>query len=150
MILPIQPCISDFKLPIYSSKGAAAFDIYSPDTFTLLKNETVLIPLGFAAAVPEGYQALLVTRSGTGTKKGLTLRNQVGIIDSDYRGEWMVKLALDNFKDLDETDEPILNIKKGDRIIQCTVIPVQQVDFVLTDSLSETVRGKGGLGSTGV
>lgn len=150
MILSFSPCIDNFQLPLYSSFGAAAFDIFSPENVTLMRNETVLLPLGFEAEVPENHVALLVTRSGNGCKQGLGLRNQVGVIDSDYRGEWMVKLTLDNFVDLDVKDTYSHQIKTGDRIVQCLIMPVVRPTFKIVDSLTSTVRNKGGIGSTGV
>lgn len=149
MIIEIKPLIENFQLPVYSSNGAAAFDVFSPTELTLIKNETSTLALGFAAAVPFGYVALLVTRSGNGANKGIILRNQVGVIDSDYRGEWKVKLCLDNFQDQENVNAFEYTIKPKDRIVQCLVVPVTQVSFQVTDELRETERNTGGFGSTG-
>lgn len=150
MLLPIKPCHPNFKLPVYSTSGAGAFDIFSPVDITLLRKETALVPLGFHAEVPPEYIALLVTRSGLGCKSGLGLRNQLGVIDSDYRGEWMAKLTLDDFVDhIPSNNSPCHTIKAGDKILQCLILPVHKPMFEIVTTLSPTVRGAGGFGSTG-
>lgn len=150
MQLPIKPCNDNFQLPVYSSLGAGAFDLFSPTGTTILKGESLLVKLGFQAKIPDGYVALLFTRSGLGCKMGIGLRNHVGVIDSDYRGEWMVKLAMDNFTDVDKPDPEGLQINIGDRIVQCLVVPVPRCTFKIVDALDETNRSDGGFGSTGV
>ena len=100
------------------------------------------IPLGLAFEIPPGYAMFIVPRSSTGLKTTLRQFNSIGVIDSDYRGE--VSALYDRFGIKDEY------IKKGDRIAQGFILPVAQVDFIEVDELSETERGTGGFGSTGV
>ena len=131
-------------LPSYQTEGAAGMDISACLTEDVILNpmERKLIPTGFAIAVPDGYAAYLYARSGLASKKGITLPNCVGVIDSDYRGE--VKVALVNL-----SDEPF-EIKNGDRIAQMVISPVIQAILVEKEELSETKRAGGGFGSTGV
>ncbi len=131
-------------LPKYQTEGAAGMDISAclDETVTLKPMERKLISTGFAVAVPEGYAAFLYARSGLASKKGITLPNCVGVIDSDYRGE--VKVALVNL-----SDEEFL-INDGDRIAQMVISPVNQAILIEEEELSETERAGGGFGSTGV
>ena len=131
-------------LPAYQTEGAAGMDVSAciDEDIALNPMERKLISTGFAIAVPDGYAAYLYARSGLASKKGITLPNCVGVIDSDYRGE--VKVALVNL-----SDEPF-EIKNGDRIAQMVISPVIQVALIEKDELSETKRAGGGFGSTGV
>lgn len=131
-------------LPKYQTEGAAGMDISAclDETVTLKPMERKLISTGFAIAVPDGYAAFLYARSGLASKKGITLPNCVGVIDSDYRGE--VKVALVNL-----SDEEFL-INDGDRIAQMVISPVNQAILIEEDELTETERAGGGFGSTGV
>ena len=140
----IKKLSEDAVLPAYQTEGAAGMDISACLTEDVILNpmERKLIPTGFAIAVPNGYAAYLYARSGLASKKGITLPNCVGVIDSDYRGE--VKVALVNL-----SDEPF-EIKNGDRIAQMVISPVIQAILVEKEELSETKRAGGGFGSTGV
>ena len=140
----IKKLSEDAVLPAYQTEGAAGMDISACLTEDVILNpmERKLIPTGFAIAVPDGYAAYLYARSGLASKKGITLPNCVGVIDSDYRGE--VKVALVNL-----SDEPF-EIKNGDRIAQMVISPVIQAILVEKEELSETKRAGGGFGSTGV
>ena len=95
-----------------------------------------------AIIVPEGYEIQVRPRSGLAAKNGVTVLNTPGTIDSDYRGE--IKVILINLGTADFT------INSGDRIAQMIIAPVMQASFTITDSLSETERGAGGFGSTGL
>lgn len=101
----------------------------------------VTIPTGITTEIPNGYFAAVFSRSGMGFKHNLRLSNSVGIIDADYRGEWMVKIYNDGYKDQ--------IIHHGDRIAQFTILPVLDVELTEVDSLESTERGAGGFGSTG-
>lgn len=130
--------------PFYASDGAAGLDlaacIDSPVTLKARSREK--IPTGIAIALPsKDYVALVYVRSSLGFKKGITLSNSVGVIDSDYRGEIFV--SLNNISDEDYTIMP------GERIAQLVVTPVVIPDIEITDELDETKRGDGGFGSTG-
>lgn len=101
---------------------------------------TAEIPLGIKTEIPEGYVALLLPRSGLGSR-GLVLRNTVGVIDSDYRGEWIAKVK-------NSSDNNVIELTKGDRICQAIIVPCN-LSVWEESNLSETVRGEGGFGSTG-
>lgn len=131
-------------LPTYGSEYAAGADLYAcnEEKIVIKPHETVLIKTGIALEIPEGYAGLIYARSGIATKRGLAPANKVGVIDADYRGEVMV--ALHNHSEVDGKIEPF------ERIAQLVVTPFLKVDFEETDELSDTVRGAGGFGSTGV
>jgi dUTP pyrophosphatase len=131
------------KMPQRGSTSAAGFDIYSANSepIVIKTRETIKIPTGFATEIPEGYFAAVFPRSGMATKLGLRLANCVAVIDSDYRGEWLVPLYNDS------SDERV--IEPGTRIAQFVVIPYIAPDLELTDNLKNTDRGVGGFGSTG-
>lgn len=131
-------------LPTYGSEYAAGADLYAcnEEKIVIKPHETVLIKTGIVLEIPEGYAGLIYARSGIATKRGLAPANKVGVIDADYRGEVMV--ALHNHSEVDGEIEPF------ERIAQLVVTPFLKVDFEETDELSDTVRGAGGFGSTGV
>lgn len=129
--------------PSYATEFAAGADLYNlknADT-VLLPGETKLIHTGIAMEIPEGYVGLIFARSGLATKRGLAPANKVGVIDSDYRGEIMV--ALHNHSAVEQ------KIDGGERIAQISIVPFLKAEFFEADELTETVRGKGGFGSTG-
>ena len=101
----------------------------------------VLIPLGFALELPEGYHAEIYPRSSVGLKTKIRVPNSIGIIDSDYRGE--VNLIC-------ETKEGSEWVSNGQRIAQMLIVKDSEVELKLSDELSETERGEGGFGSTGM
>ena len=100
-----------------------------------------MVPLGFAAEVPTGHVALLLPRSGAGAKHGVSLNNTVGVIDADYRGEWMACLRLKNHQPL--------TWEAGERLLQFVLVPVTTPELQIVDSLEDTDRGEGGFGHTG-
>lgn len=128
-------------MPTKGSDYAAGHDIYMPEAGKVFGAVASVIPLGFAAAVPEGFVALLLPRSGVGTKKGLELNNTCGVIDSDYRGEWKAAIRT--------KDGMPLSWEAGERLLQFLVLPIANVNLELVDELSDTVRGTGGFGSSG-
>lgn len=127
-------------MPTKGSDYAGAFDIYMPEAGHA-SHVATKYGLGFAAAVPENHVALILPRSSTGVKYGLELNNTCGVIDSDYRGEWIASLAT-------KTGE-IFAWKAGERLLQFLVVPVAQVVLQEVDNLEETRRGEGGFGSSG-
>lgn len=131
------------KVPSYGSEFAAGADIYAAldEAVTISPNETKLIPTGLAFEIPQGYAGFVYARSGLASKKGLAPANKVGVIDSDYRGEVMV--ALHNHGSVPQ------KVDSGERIAQMIIAPFITADFILSDELSDTVRGEGGFGSTG-
>ena len=141
-----MPLVKEFIKPEYKTEYSAGMDIYLQEDVTLVIGADNVIHLGFAAEVPEGYAAILLPRSSAGMK-GISLRNTAGVIDSDYRGEWIAHIVIDQNQDNALLDE--WHYKRGDRIIQCLIVPVKKVDIELTESVSVTARGDGGFGSTG-
>lgn len=144
--MKIMPLVKEFIKPEYKTEYSAGMDIYLQEDATLVIGADNVIHLGFAAEVPEGYAAILLPRSSAGMK-GISLRNTAGVIDSDYRGEWIAHIVIDQNQDNALLDE--WHYKRGDRIVQCLIVPVKKVDIELTESISVTARGDGGFGSTG-
>lgn len=133
----------DAKLPSYGSTGAAGADLYAwlEESVTLQPGETVFVTTGLSMEIPEGYVGLIYARSGLACKKGLAPANKVGVIDCDYRGEFIV--ALHNHGSCAQT------VCNGDRIAQLVITPIITPSFVEVDSLSDSERSFGGFGSTG-
>ena len=129
--------------PEYSTDGSLGMDLSAAldKPLTIKAGERALIPLGFAIQIPEGWGAFVFPRSGLSFKKGITMANCVGVIDTDYTGE--VKVSAINLSDKDYTINP------GDRVAQLVFLPVEKARFILADSLDDTERGAGGFGSTG-
>ena len=130
-------------LPTYGSTEAAGADLYAclENPVTILPGESAFIPTGIAMEIPRGYAGLAYARSGLACKRGLAPANKVGVIDSDYRGEFMI--VLHNHGNQPQT------IMHGERIAQLVITPVYTPGFTEVDELSDTNRGVGGFGSTG-
>lgn len=143
MKVNIKKLNKNAKIPNKGSEFSAGYDLYAclDESVNIKSNQTVKIPTGLAMEIPVGYAGMIFARSGLSTKKGLAPANKVGVCDSDYRGEYIV--ALHNHSDEDVIVNP------GERIAQLVIIPFLSVDFIETDELNDTVRGKGGFGSTG-
>ena len=129
--------------PTYGSEFSAGADLYACEgaDIVIASGETKLIHTGIAMEIPCGYVGLVYARSGLATKRGLAPANKVGVVDPDYRGEFMV--ALHNHTDEAKT------VEGGERVAQLVIVPFIQADFNVCDELSDTVRGAGGFGSTG-
>jgi dUTP pyrophosphatase len=134
------------ELPAYETKGAAGMDLRAAVDedvpLTLQPGSRALVPTGLIFEIPEGYEGQIRPRSGLALKHGLTCLNTPGTIDSDYRGE--VKVLLINLG-----EEPC-DITRGMRIAQMVIAPVVQLRVTEITERSETARGVGGFGSTGV
>lgn len=130
------------KVPTYATDGSACFDLYCAEVVEML-SDTITINTGIIAEIPEGYAMMVYSRSGHGFKSDTRLCNAVGVVDSDYRGEVMVKLRKDSMK----ATPPDLSV--GSRIAQAMLIPVTQVSFEVIDEVSESERGSFGFGSSG-
>ena len=130
-------------LPTYATAESAGADLYTlPGEDTVIPpHSTVLLHTGLAMELPVGYCGLIFARSGLATKRGLAPANKVGVVDSDYRGEWMV--ALHNHSDGEAV------VAGGERIAQMVIVPCMQAEFCGVDELGHTDRGAGGFGSTG-
>lgn len=142
MKVKIKKVHPDAIIPSYATEGSACLDIHSVESKVLHARDSEILKTGLVMEIPEGYVMNIYSRSGYGFKNDVRLANCVGKVDSDYRGEIMIKLTNDS-------NDVALNIKKGDRIAQFEVVPVERVYFIMSDELSETDRGEGGFGSTG-
>ncbi|MCZ0932774.1 MAG: dUTP diphosphatase [Oligoflexia bacterium] len=132
------------KLPEYKTEGASGFDIRAclTEDFNLGPGERGLIPTGLSFEIPPGFELQCRPRSGLALKQGLTVLNTPGTIDSDYRGE--IKVIILN------TSKENIKIKDQDRIAQLVLSPVFRAEFVKQEELSQSKRGGGGFGSTGI
>lgn len=128
--------------PVFAHPGDAGADLTSAEALRLEPGRRALVSTGVRIALPEGYAAFVVPRSGLAAKHGITIVNSPGTIDAGYRGE--IKVALLNT----DLDQPY-DIAVGDRIAQLIVMPVPTVRFVPVDELPASVRGEGGFGSSG-
>jgi len=141
--IPVKKLRPNAILPTYGSAEAAGADLYAclDDLITVQPGQTVFVPTGLSMALPAGYAGLIYARSGLACKRGLAPANKVGVIDSDYRGEFIV--ALHNHGTEPQT------IGHGERIAQLVITPVVTPGFAEAAELSDTQRGSGGFGSTG-
>jgi len=136
--------LSSNQLPEYATAYSAGVDLRANlETDIILKPmERVLVPTGLFIELPEGYEAQIRPRSGLALKHGITVLNSPGTIDADYRGE--IKVILINLSDSE------FIIRNGERICQMVVATFSQVFFTQVDEISDTVRGTGGFGHSGV
>lgn len=133
---------TDLPLPTYTTSGAAGMDLCAAEDFNIFPGNTVKISTGFAAEVPQGFEIQVRSRSGLAAKHGVFVTNGIGTIDEDYRGEIFVLLS--------SLGKASYKIQRGDRIAQLVLTPITRPTSIEeVDSLSETGRGIGGLGSTG-
>lgn len=134
---------ADAVLPTYGSAGAAGADLYAclETSVVIAPGKTAFIPTGLAMEIPCACVGLIYARSGLACKRGLAPANKVGVIDSDYRGEFIV--ALHNHGGEPQT------VNHGERIAQLLIMPVYTPGFAEVDALDDTSRSAGGFGSTG-
>jgi dUTP pyrophosphatase len=139
------PHAEGLPLPAYQSEHAAGLDLLAavPEHIptVLAPGKHAMVPTGLMIALPAGFEAQVRPRSGLAAKHGVTVLNSPGTVDADYRGE--INVLLINHGDMPFT------IKRGERIAQMVIAPVVQATLALATSLSSTVRGSGGFGSTG-
>ena len=131
-------------LPHYATAGAAGLDLRAcvEAPFTLLPGDSQLVSSGIAIHLGDpGYAALVLPRSGLGSKNGVVLGNLVGLIDSDYQGPLMISLW--------NRGKAAFTVQPLDRIAQMVVVPVVQVEFEVVEDFAASTRGAGGFGSTG-
>ena len=131
------------KLPVYKTSGSSGMDIvaYVKKKITIRPSGIAIVPTGIALAIPKNYEIQIRPRSGLAAKKGITVLNTPGTIDSDYRGE--VKVILINLS------KKAFVVKSCDRIAQMILCPVIKGKLKEVNILPETIRGRGGFGSTG-
>ena len=143
MDVQIQRLRPNVTIPRYQTEHASAMDLCAAlDAPVVLGPlERALVPTGFAMALPEGYEAQIRARSGLSLKHGITMANGIGTIDADYRGE--IGVIAFNCSNKAFTIEPDM------RIAQMVIAKYEKATWVEVDELDETVRGKGGYGSTG-
>ena len=135
---------SPHDLPQYQTEGSAGMDLraWLPESVVLQPMERRLIPTGLYMSLPQGYEAQVRPRSGLVIKRGLSMVNTPGTIDSDYRGEIMVAM-------INLSAEP-QEITDGERIAQMVIARYEQIAWQAVETLDETVRGAGGFGHSGV
>lgn len=132
----------DAKLPTYGTAGAAGADVYAVQEMEITGHCHALIPTGLDCEIEPGYEMQVRPRSGLAFKNKITVLNSPGTIDEDYRGELCVMLM--------NHGTGTFKIEKGDRIAQIVIAPVVRANFEFVEELSDTARGAGGFGSTGV
>ncbi|KAA9087389.1 dUTP diphosphatase [Microbacterium radiodurans] len=130
------------EVPAYAHPGDAGADLVAAEAVHLAPGQRALVGTGVRIALPEGYAAFVLPRSGLAAKHGITIVNAPGTIDAGYRGE--IKVALLNTDAAEAYD-----VEPGARIAQLVVMPVPRARFVPVDELPASVRGDGGFGSTG-
>jgi len=143
-----------FPMPVKGSGGAACYDVFATH-IQFKENDKVKVSLGFATEIPEGYKGCVVPRSSF-TQKGWIMQNSPAQIDSDYRGEWMLKFQAISDDAKTSLDGHLVDVlfpdfpyKVGDRVAQIYFEKVLNPELVVVHSLDETTRGEGGFGSTG-
>jgi len=144
MNIKVKKLHPNAKMPFYGTEFSAGADLCAclDEPVTLQPNETRMISIGIAVELPVGYAGLIFARSGLASRRDLAPANKVGVVDCDYRGEWFVPMHNHGLEP--QTIEP------GERIAQLVITPYLTAKFVENENLSETVRGSGGFGSTGV
>ncbi|MCO6466205.1 MAG: dUTP diphosphatase [Bradyrhizobiaceae bacterium] len=135
---------ADLPLPHYATDGAAGMDVYAAvdQTLTIPPHGIVMVPTGLCIAVPSGFECQVRSRSGLAAKHGVFALNAPGTIDSDYRGE--IQIILANF-----SANPFV-VERGMRIAQLVIAKHERITWERVDVLTETNRGAGGFGSTGI
>jgi dUTP pyrophosphatase len=139
----VEVLITASTVPEYAHPGDAGADLHAAEAVVLAPGQRALIATGVSIALPDGYAAFVVPRSGLAAKHGITVVNSPGTVDAGYRGE--IKVTLLNT----DLNEPF-SIAVGDRIAQLIVMPVVRASFIQVDRLPGSQRGEGGFGSTGV
>lgn len=128
--------------PHYAHIGDAGADLVSAEAVRLEPGERALVPTGVRIALPDGYAAFVVPRSGLAAKHGITIVNSPGTVDAGYRGE--IKVSL-----LNTDSSNAYDVAVGDRIAQLIIMPVTRANFIPVDELDDSTRGADGFGSTG-
>ena len=139
----VKKFYKNIKLPVYKTSGSSGLDLvaYIKNKITINPSKIAIIPTGIAVAIPKNYEIQIRPRSGLAAKKGISVLNTPGTIDSDYRGE--IKIILINL------GKKSFVVKSGDRIAQMILCPVAKGKLKEVKNLPKTVRGKEGFGSTG-
>lgn len=141
MEIKIKKLDDGIPMPKYAKNGDAGFDLRSTKDVQIAPQGTVMVGTGIAVEIPSGYVGLCFPRSGMASKLGVNLANNVGVVDSGYRGE--VKLPLYN------AGHDVAEVFRGDRCAQMVVLPYAACELLEVDELTETERGGTGFGSSG-
>ena len=143
MTIRVKKLTETAHMPTRGSEYAAGYDLYAdlPEAAGIAPHETLMVPTGLAMEIPEGYFGAVFARSGLAARESLRPANCVGVVDADYRGE--VRVALHN------DGGTVRTVTPQERIAQLVVMPFLKVDFEEAGELQDTVRGEGGVGSTG-
>jgi len=141
MRIPLKQLDPGLPVPAHAHPGDGGVDLYARDGVSLAAGERAVVPTGVAVAIPPGYAGLVTPRSGLAVRHGIGVVNGPGLVDSGFRGEIRVILV-------NHGSEPFA-LKRGDRIAQLVVVAVCEQEFEVVDELPDSVRGEGGLGSTG-
>lgn len=139
----IEVLIGSGETPVYAHPGDAGADLFSSESLVLAAGARATVGTGVSIALPDGYVAFVVPRSGLASKRGITIVNSPGTVDAGYRGEIRVTL-LNTDADAD------FAIEVGDRIAQLIVMPVSRAQFIPVQTLPGSHRGEAGFGSTGL
>ena len=142
MIESVDVPIIAAQVPAYAHPGDAGADLVSTEALRLEPGQRALVGTGVRIALPDGYVAFVVPRSGLAARHGITIVNSPGTVDAGYRGE--IKVSL-----LNTDASQAYDVAVGDRIAQLIIMPVPRVRFVAVDELPDSARGEGGFGSTG-
>lgn len=131
------------QTPLRQTEGSAGYDLFAclEEPVRLEPGEAYKVPLGFATEIPAGTAGFVFSRSGLGGSKGIVVAQGVGVIDSDYRGQWLVPLR--------NLGREGYAVQPGERVAQVIFLPVLAAEFVEAETLSKSQRGEGGFGSTG-
>lgn len=147
MNVKIKKLHPDAVIPKYQTSGSAGFDLHALEDVDVYPGDTVIVKTGLSFQIPQGYEMQIRPRSGVSYKTKIRISNSPGTIDSDYIGE--VGILVDNINFIGDKRVPH-PIKKGERIAQGVICPVIQVKFEEVEKLSQTERGSGGFGHTGI
>ncbi len=139
----VEVLITASVLPNYAHPGDAGADLHSAEALVLAPGERALVGTGVSIALPDGYAAFVVPRSGLAVRHGITIVNSPGTVDAGYRGE--IKVTL-----LNTDSSAAFPIAVGDRIAQLIIMPVARAVFIPVERLPGSQRGEGGFGSTGL
>lgn len=141
MQIPLKRLDPELPIPTHAHPGDGGVDLYAASDQTLAPGERCLVPTGIAVAIPGGFAGLVTPRSGLAVRSGLGIVNAPGLVDSGYRGEIQVILVNHGSESVD--------IRRGDRIAQLVVVPVEPQELVEVEELPPSRRGDDGFGSTG-
>jgi len=140
--IKIQKINEDAIIPEYAHDDDAGMDVYSTKNYLLLPNHRILVGTGLKVEIPKGYEMQIRPKSGLALREGITVLNTPGTVDSSYRGEVGVVL-------INHSSKPY-KIEKNQKVAQIVFNKIERAKLLLKEALSETKRGEGGFGSTGL